>query len=69
MEEYAKDYYAAKALTKLDASDPHDLTKPFRITLEASEAARGMAMDGEAAVAIFPVRPARQSFPWSLERL
>jgi tetratricopeptide (TPR) repeat protein len=65
MEEYAKDYYAAKAMPKLDVNDPHDLTMPFRIQLEATEAERGMSMDGEAAVAIFPSGFV-QSVPWSL---
>jgi tetratricopeptide (TPR) repeat protein len=65
MEEYAKDYYSAKAMAKLDVSDPHDLVVPFNIRIEASEAERGMAMDGEAAVAIFPGGFV-QSLPWSL---
>src|SRR5436190_356505 len=65
MEEYAKDYYAAKAMPKLDVNDPHDLASPFHIRIEASEAARGQAMDGEAAVAIFPSGFV-QSLPWSL---
>jgi len=65
MEEYAKNYYSAKALSKMDVSDPHDLTSPFRIRIEAAEASRGLAMDGEAAVAIFPAG-LLQSLPWSL---
>jgi len=65
MEEYAKNYYSAKSLAKMDVSDPHDLTKPFRIRIEAAEASRGIAMDGEAAVAIFPAG-LLQSLPWSL---
>lgn len=65
MEEYAQSYYAAKTLEKLDATDPHDLAKPFRIQLEVTEAGRGVAMDGEAAVAIFP-GALLDSLPWSL---
>ena len=65
MEQYAKDYYSAKAMAKLDVSDPHDLTTPFRVRLEATEAERGIAIDGEAAVAIFP-GGMLQSLPWSL---
>lgn len=68
MEEYAKDYYSAKAMAKLDVNDPHDLATPFRIQLEATEAERGMSMDGEAAVAIFPSGFV-QSVPWSLRDL
>ena len=65
MEQYTKDYYAAKAMAKLDVNDPHDLTTPFKVRIEASEASRGIAMDGEAAVAIFPSAFV-QTLPWSL---
>ena len=65
MEEYVKRYYAAKALSKLEASDAHDLTKPFRIEIAATEAGRGVAIDGEAAVAIFPTG-LLESVPWAL---
>ena len=66
MERYVKEYYDAKALAKIDASDPHDLTKPFRIELEVTESARGQAMDGEAAVAVFPSN-LLQNLPWALQ--
>jgi hypothetical protein len=65
MEAYAKGYYAAKSLGKLEASDAHDLNKPFRLEMEVAEAGRGIAMDGEAAVAIFP-QGLLDSLPWSL---
>ena len=65
MEQYAKDYYAAKAMPKIDVTDPKDLATPFRITFEATEASRGIAIDGEAAVAIFP-SGLLQSLPWAL---
>ncbi|HUP63278.1 MAG TPA: DUF3857 domain-containing protein [Thermoanaerobaculia bacterium] len=65
IEEYVKSYYSAKSLAKLEAGDPHDLTKPFHIRVEASEAARGISMDGEAAVAIFP-SGLLDNLPWSL---
>ncbi|HEY0140796.1 MAG TPA: DUF3857 domain-containing protein [Thermoanaerobaculia bacterium] len=65
IEGYVKSYYNAKALKDLSAGDARDLTKPFRITLEVSEAGRGVAMDGEAAVAIFP-GSLLESLPWSL---
>jgi tetratricopeptide (TPR) repeat protein len=67
MENYAKDYYAAKSLKKVDATDPKDLTKPFHLTLEIEEASRGIAIEGEAAVAIFP-SGLLESLPWSLKQ-
>ncbi len=66
MEQYVKDYYGAKALTKVETSDPHDLSKPFRIQLEIAEASRGQAMEGEAAVAVFPAN-LLQNLPWALQ--
>src|SRR5437763_13264610 len=54
IENYVKSYYSAKKLEKIEATDPHDLTKPFRVTIEASEAETGVARDGDAAVAFHP---------------
>jgi len=54
IESYVKSYYSAKKLEKIEATDPHDLTKPFRVTIEASEAETGVARDGDAAVAFHP---------------
>jgi tetratricopeptide (TPR) repeat protein len=54
IETYVKSYYSAKKLEKVEATDPHDLTKPFRVTIEASEAETGIARDGDAAVALHP---------------
>jgi tetratricopeptide (TPR) repeat protein len=54
IENYVKSYYSAKKLEKIEATDPHDLTKPFRVTIEASEAETGIARDGDAAVALHP---------------
>jgi tetratricopeptide (TPR) repeat protein len=54
IESYVKSYYSAKKLDKVEATDPHDLTKPFRITIEASDAETGVARDGDAAVALHP---------------
>ena len=54
LESYVKSYYFAKALDKYDASEPHDLEKPFRVTLEATESQSGIVEDGEAAVAMQP---------------
>ncbi|MEA2491918.1 MAG: hypothetical protein QOH21_3710, partial [Acidobacteriota bacterium] len=66
LEEYAKSYYNAKSLKDVQASDPHDLAKPFRIQLDITDAGRGLAMDGEAAVAIFP-GALLENLPWSLQ--
>jgi tetratricopeptide (TPR) repeat protein/transglutaminase-like putative cysteine protease len=65
MEEYVRNYYGAKSLSKMEASDAHDLSKPFRIELAITDAARGQSVDGEAAVAIFPAN-LLQNLPWSL---
>ena len=54
LENYVKSYYSAKKLDKVEATDPHDLTKPFRVTIEASDADTGVAHDGDAAVAFHP---------------
>jgi tetratricopeptide (TPR) repeat protein len=54
IETYVKSYYSAKKLDKVEATDPHDLTKPFRVTIEASDAETGVARDGDAAVAFHP---------------
>ena len=53
MEQYATQYYAAKELKTVDASDPRDLGKPFVLKIEVSEAGRGTTAGGEAAVGIF----------------
>jgi len=54
IETYVKSYYSAKKLEKVEATDPHDLTKPFRVTIEAAEAETGVTRDGDAAVAFHP---------------
>lgn len=53
MEQYATQYYAAKELKNIDAADPRDLSKPFRLKIDISEAGRGTTAGGEAAVGIF----------------
>jgi tetratricopeptide (TPR) repeat protein len=65
IENYAKQEYAAKSLKNLEATDGHDLSKPFRLTLEVAEAARGTTGDGEADVAIF-VAQVLDNVPYSL---
>jgi len=54
MESYVKSYYFAKGLAKLDVTDPHDMTRPFRLTLEINESGSGIVRNGEAAVAVHP---------------
>ncbi|HEX7150188.1 MAG TPA: DUF3857 domain-containing protein [Thermoanaerobaculia bacterium] len=53
-DEYAKKYYFAKSVAKVDATDPHDLTKPFRITMEVLESGSGIVDNGEGEVAFHP---------------
>ena len=53
LEEYVSEAYLADDLTGLDYSDPSDLSRPFRLRLEAEGAARGTTDVREAAVAIF----------------
>ena len=54
MEGYVKSYYFAKALDKMDVTDPHDLSRPFRVTLNATESGSAIVRDGEGAVALHP---------------
>ncbi len=50
---YAEQAYLAKKLAKWETGDTHDLTKPFRIHIEMTEAGRGITNSGEAGVGIF----------------
>ncbi|HEX8616093.1 MAG TPA: DUF3857 domain-containing protein [Thermoanaerobaculia bacterium] len=50
---YAEQAYLAKKLAKWESGDTHDLTAPFRIRLEMTEAGRGVTSGGEAGVGIF----------------
>jgi tetratricopeptide (TPR) repeat protein len=52
IEKYAKSYYVAPALKKLDATDPHDLAHPFRLTLEIEKSKSGVVGEGEGEVLI-----------------
>ena len=54
LEGYAKSYYFAKALDSFTTSDMHDLTKPFRLTLNIKESGSGIVSNGEASVALHP---------------
>lgn len=52
--EYVKRAYLAKELAAYDFSDPLDLSRPFRLHLEAAETRRAMTDEKSAAVAILP---------------
>ena len=65
MESYAKETYVADSLKSVDHTDPRDLSKPFRLTLEIEGAARGQTGDIDSAVAIFP-SALTGSLPWAL---
>ncbi|HEX2569310.1 MAG TPA: DUF3857 domain-containing protein [Polyangia bacterium] len=51
---YVEKEYAARRLLRVDTGDPQDLSRPFRLVIEAGEAARGTTADNDAAVAFFP---------------
>ncbi|HJQ38954.1 MAG TPA: DUF3857 domain-containing protein [Thermoanaerobaculia bacterium] len=53
-EDYVKSFYHAKSLGKLEVADAHDLTKPFRLSVEAIDAKSGLAVDGDASVGFHP---------------
>jgi transglutaminase-like putative cysteine protease/tetratricopeptide (TPR) repeat protein len=65
MEGYVKSYYAAKKLEKLDVSDPHDLSKPFQIVMEAAECGTGLVHNGDGAIA-FHHSSLITWIPWAL---
>jgi transglutaminase-like putative cysteine protease/tetratricopeptide (TPR) repeat protein len=52
LENYARDQYLAKALTRLDHGDGKDLSKPFLLKLEMAEAKRGNTLIDDAALGI-----------------
>jgi tetratricopeptide (TPR) repeat protein len=54
LEGYAKRFYGAKALTRMEHTDGSDLTKPFVLKLEMEKASRGTSDIGGAAVGIPP---------------
>jgi tetratricopeptide (TPR) repeat protein len=65
LKSYAEAAYSAKKLVKTEVGDTGDLTKPFRVRLEAEECARGNTLGGEAAVGIFLSRLVGD-MPWNL---
>ena len=52
LEKYATGYYVAPKLDSYEAGDPHDFTKPFRLTLQMSKSKSGIVVDGAADVLI-----------------
>lgn len=52
LEEYARSAYRTKSLAKFDVTEPNDLTRQFRLTLEVPESDSGITREGEAAVVI-----------------
>jgi tetratricopeptide (TPR) repeat protein len=52
LEDYARDQYLAKALTRVERGDGKDLTKPFVLKLEMAEAKRGNTLIEDAALSI-----------------
>jgi transglutaminase-like putative cysteine protease/Flp pilus assembly protein TadD len=52
VQDYIKNEYVSEKLTKVERSDPRDLTKQFRLVLEASGAKRGYTELDSAAAAI-----------------
>jgi tetratricopeptide (TPR) repeat protein/transglutaminase-like putative cysteine protease len=52
LEDYARDQYLAKALTRVERGDGKDLAKPFVLKLDMAEAKRGNTLIEDAALAI-----------------
>lgn len=56
LESYVQGAYLAKKLASWDKSDPRDLSRPFRLSVDVNDAPRGTTAGGEAAVGIFWAR-------------
>lgn len=52
LENFARDYYLAKALTSVEHGDASDLSRPFTLKLDMAQAKRGSTDIADAAVAI-----------------
>jgi tetratricopeptide (TPR) repeat protein len=61
-EKYAKDYYVAPSMEKLDVGDPHDLTKPFRVAASVVKSHSGV-MSASAGEVVIPLSGIAQSVP------
>ena len=65
MENYAKQVYGAEALKDFAITDPRDLSTPFRMTIEMTNAERGQTGDIDAAAAVVP-SGLLDLLPWAL---
>jgi Tfp pilus assembly protein PilF len=54
LDAYVKQEYLAKSLATFEHTDPNDLSRAFRLRLEAANAKRGTSELEDAAVALFP---------------
>ncbi|HEX2059562.1 MAG TPA: transglutaminase domain-containing protein, partial [Thermoanaerobaculia bacterium] len=52
LEGYVQSAYVTKKLARYEHTDPSDLSKPFRLTLEVAESDSGIVTNGDGAVAI-----------------
>ena len=52
LEKFAIDYYVAPKLDSYEAGEPHDFTKPFRLTLQMSKSKSGIVTSGDGDVLI-----------------
>lgn len=52
LESYAKSAYVAKSMTRFELPELNDLSKPFRMTIEAADSNSGIVGGGDASVAV-----------------
>ncbi len=52
MEKIVIDYYVASKMDSMETGEPHDLTKPFRITVQVSNSKNGVVTAGDGDVVI-----------------
>jgi hypothetical protein len=64
LDNYARNAYLAKGLSKFEHGDGADLAHPFQLSLTIDGARRGSTGLGDAAVAIFPAGPLNNLPPW-----
>jgi tetratricopeptide (TPR) repeat protein len=64
MENYVKTTYLAKKLARFDHGDASDLAHPFRLTIVADEARRGLSSLTDAAIALYPTHAASGLPKW-----
>ena len=68
MENYVKNAYLAKKLTKFEHGDSADLDHPFKLTLDAEGAKRGNSSLVDAVAVIFPATTANTLPKWFSEQ-